>query len=377
MSSGPSGIVLTGGGARGAYQAGALLALAEITGAKELPFPVLAGSSAGSINCTYLASRADDFAQATRDLADFWTTLEPSQVFRTDAPTLAKTAAEWLADLSLGAWIGTGRGRALLDTKPLAALIEARLDTESIERHIQLGRVHGVAVTATNYDSGLAVTFFQGHEYLVPWNRITRVAVRAKLGVQHVLASSAIPIFFPAVEIDGDWYADGCIRLATPLSPAIRMGAQRIVAIATRHAATAQPPSAARHPYPTAAEAVGVLLDALFVDALETDVERALRINHTLSFVPEDVRASHVIPLRQVDLLVLRPSQDLGSLVLTTIDHFPATVRHLFRGLGASDVAGWDLLSYLAFEGSYATRLLDLGFDDTVARADEIRRFLA
>jgi NTE family protein len=221
------------------------------------------------------------------------------------------------------------------------------------------------------------VTFFQGEEPLPSWTRITRTAKRAKLGVKHVLASSAIPIFFPAVEVDGDWYGDGCIRLGTPLSPAIRMGANRIVAIAVRHAPDPRPPIESSAPYPTPAEETGVLLDALFLDALETDVERALRINRTLSFIPDEVLASHVLPLRHVDLLVLRPSRDLGSLVLSTLDRFPAAVRHLFRGLGASDVTGWDLLSYLAFDGSYATRLLELGYEDTVARADEIRRFLA
>ncbi len=371
-----TGLVLTGGGARGAYQAGALLALSDITGKRRLPFDVLSGASAGSLSASYLTACAEDFRGATRALADMWATLTPSRVFRTDTLTLARTAGEWGADLSLGGLIGTGHGKSLLDTAPLRALVEGVLDVGALHRHLAVGHVHGLAVTATSYRSGLGVTFFEGNPLVSPWKRVTRVGVRAELGVEHVMASSAIPIFFPAICIEGSWYADGCIRLSTPLSPAIRMGARRIVAIAVRHGATergvesTEPP-----PYPSTADTAGVLLDALFLDALEADVERTTRINETLRYVPPEARRS--MPLAPVDVLVLRPSIDPAALVLATLDQFPATVRHLFRGLGASDVGGWDLLSYLAFEGLYTTRLLDLGYEDTRARADEIRAFLA
>ncbi|MGZ3449129.1 MAG: patatin-like phospholipase family protein, partial [Polyangiales bacterium] len=215
-----AGLVLTGGGARGAYQAGALLALSEITGAHELPFPVLTGSSAGSINATFLASRADDFQRAARELADLWTTIEPAKVYRTGVGTLAKTAAEWLADLGLGAWIGTGRSKALLDTTPLHQLIESNFDTAALAHHIARGRVRAIGVTATDYKNGLGITFFQGSPDIQPWTRVTRVGVREDISPTHVLASSAIPLFFPAVELAGQWFADGSIRLSTPLSPA-------------------------------------------------------------------------------------------------------------------------------------------------------------
>ncbi len=366
---------MTGGGARGAYQAGALFALAEILRAGRLPFSVLAGSSAGSINAAFLAARADDFGRATRDLADLWTTLEPQRVFRTDLPALAKTAGDWFIDLGLGGFIGTGRGRSLLDTSPLRELIASRLDPSAIGRHIARGLIRGLGVSATSYESGSVVTFFDGADDIVAWNRISRLAIRSNLQAPHILASSAIPFFFPAVEIDGAWYGDGSVRLGAPLSPAIRMGATRIVGIGVR---PLSPPPAHKPQghYPTAAEAAGVLLNALFVDSLEADVERADRINQTVALIPDALRARHATPLHSVSLLVLRPSINPQSLVLRTLDRFPAALKHLFRGLGSSEESGWELLSYLGFDGVYTTRLFELGYEDTLARSEEVAAFL-
>ena len=229
------------------------------------------------------------------------------------------------------------------------------------------------------------MSFFEGASSILPWSRVTRVGVRAHIGIDHVMASAAIPVFFPARSIDGQWYADGSIRLSTPLSPAIRMGARRILAIAVRHAHAGEAPpgipvparvGSPEHPYPTPADTAGVMLDALFLDALEADVERTMRINQTLSLLTPEVVAQHATPLLPISVLVLRPSVDPSSFVPATLPHFPATVRHLFRGLGASDTSGWDLLSYLAFEGAYTTRLMELGYEDTIARTDEISAFL-
>jgi NTE family protein len=379
------GLVLTGGGARGAYQAGALLAVGEITNASALPFRVLSGASAGALSAAYLASRAGAFVDATRGLADLWSTLLPRTVFRTDSLTLVKTAGEWTADLGLGGLIGTGRGKALLDTSPLRALVTSSLDVGALRKHIARGRVHGLGVTATSYRTGLGVTFFDGAKSIEPWSRVTRIGIRSEIGVDHVMASSSIPLFFPAALVGDEWFSDGCIRLSTPLSPAIHMGARRILAISVR-GVRAQAERAARAPdaaaapgpppYPNAADTAGVLLDALFLDALESDVERVTRINETLALVPPEARARRATRLERVEVLVLRPTIDPASLVLRTVERFPATVRHLFRGLGASESDGWDLLSYLAFDGMYTTRLLVLGYEDTLARADEIRAFI-
>jgi NTE family protein len=279
--------------------------------------------------------------------------------------------------LASGGLIGTGRAKSLLDTAPLRDLVATRIDTNAIGRNIARGLVRALGVSATNYDTGFAVTFFQGAEDIRPWSRISRIAVRTKLEVNHVIASSAIPLFFPAVEIDGAWYADGSVRLNTPLSPAIRMGARRIVAIAVRPAVEPSPTTKVTTRVPTPAEVAGVLLNALFVDSLEADAERALRINETVGLIPKDVLAEQVTPLRSIALLILRPSLDPQSLVLRTLDRFPAAVRHLFRGLGSSDDSGWELLSYLGFDGVYTTRLLELGYEDTLDRADDITAFLA
>jgi NTE family protein len=254
--------------------------------------------------------------------------------------------------------------------------VTARIDTHAIARNVERGLVRGLSVSATNYDTGFSVTFFQGAEDIAPWRRISRVGVPTKLGAAHVIASCAIPFFFPAVEIDGAWYADGSVRMNTPLSPAIRMGARRIVAIAVRPAIEPRPRKVETH-VPTPAEIAGVLLNALFVDSLEADAERALRINQTVDLIPRGVLTKSLTPLRPVALLILRPSLDPQTLVSRTLESFPAAVRHLFRGLGSSDDSGWELLSYLGFDGMYTTRLFELGYEDTLARADEITAFLA
>ncbi|MDB4986209.1 MAG: Patatin, partial [Myxococcaceae bacterium] len=227
------------------------------------------------------------------------------------------------------------------------------------------------------------------------------------LTVPHVLASSAIPMFFPPVDIDGAWFGDGCVRLSAPLSPAIHMGAQRVVAIGIRYARTPQetdalnsptnlgrsmaPPLsrggprsrrsvveiAGPRPRPTISEISGVLLNAIFLDSLDSDVERMERINATLSLLTEEQHTRMRYPLRSIPLLVLRPSRDLGSLAIEQYRRFPRTLRHLLRGIGASGESGWDLVSYLAFEPAYIERLMELGYDDTHARGREVAAFFA
>lgn len=379
-----TGLVLTGGGARGAYQSGVLLALSEMLGATGFPFPVATGSSAGAINVAFLASRASDFPAAARELADLWTHLRPSDVFRTDMPTMAGTVASWLKDLGLGGWLGTGRGRALLDTSPLAQTLSHHFHGHTISHFVATGRLHAVAVTATDMIRGEAVTFFDAAPTATPWKRILREGRRHSLSPNHVLASCAIPLFFPPVFVDGSWFADGSVRLATPLSPAIRLGARRILAIAVRpkgHPDAKVPVGPAPIPPPSLADTAGLLLNAFFLDALEADVERSQRINQTLSYLPTTLVDAKANPfpqgstLQQVDVLVLRPSEDPASLVMRTLDRFPPFVRHLFRGLGASEQDGWELLSYLGFDGIYTARLLDLGYQDAMARSDELREF--
>ncbi len=373
-----AGLALSGGGARGAYQVGALRALAELFPAeRRLPFPILAGTSAGAITSAFLAARAHDFPHGVGRLVDFWGHIRPEDVFRTDAPTLAKVAAKWAADLSLGGWIGRHREKSLLRSDPLRRVLEARLDMDAIRENIERGTLHGLAFTATDYRSNLGVTFFDGAPEIAPWTRSTRYGVRARLTVDHVMASSAIPIFFPAIRIGTRYYADGSLRLTTPLSPAIHLGADRILAIAVRSAAQHDRPAESSDgvdAYPTVADTAGLFLNALFVESLESDVERLERINRTLKYVHPAASDAHA--LRRIPLYVLRPSTDLGVLAKDALAKLPIFIQYLFRGLGVSGKSGWDLLSYLAFDQAYTSKLLDLGYSDTMAQAAAIVDFV-
>ncbi len=373
-------LVLSGGGARGAYQVGALRGLQELLGGqRRLPFPILVGASAGSITNAFLGTHAADFPAAVSRLVDFWGSLRPEEVFRTDARTLTRVGLSWAADLSIGSWIGAGHGRSLLVSDPLRDLLEARLDMSALEEAIERGLLRGFALTTTSYRTGLAVTFFDGVASIDPWVRSTRVGVRQNLTIDHVMASSSIPFFFPAVSIDGSYYADGCIRLNSPLSPAIHLGADRILAIGVRYPRAPAPATTllpAPYPYPATADTAGLLLNALFLEALESDVERLERINTTVDLIPSAVIAKRATPLRQIPIFVLQPSRDLGELVMQTLDRLPYLLRHLFRGLGVTGKSGWDLLSYVAFDAEYTARLVSLGYSDVKARAREIAAFL-
>lgn len=365
------GLVLTGGGARGAYQAGVLRAVAEALDPGPVPFEVLAGTSAGALNVAAMAGEPEDFRRITRKMWDLWASLSPSDVFRTDPLTLTRTGVQWIADLGLGGLSG-GRGRSLLDTAPLAEQLDRFLDLRPLPEHLARGTLRGVAVSATRYDTGLGVTFFAGPPNLPVWTRRTRIAVRAELRLEHVLASSAIPVFFPAVQVDGAWYGDGCVRAGTPLSPAIHLGADRILGIGVQPSGPRG--GAGEAGYPSKAQLAGLLLDALFLDALEADVERAQRINRTLALLGPEARES--TPLRHIEVLAVQPSVDLGDLGREAHVRFPPMLRHLLAGLGATEREGWDLLSYLAFDGAYTQPVLDAGYRDGVEQIAGIRALL-
>lgn len=375
------GLVLTGGGARAAYQAGAVRAIAEITGARELPFRVLAGTSAGAINAAYLATRADDFQGAARALWALWHDLRPGLVYRTDTARLAAIGTSWFRDLSLGGLLGTGAINYLLDTSPLRRFLAQRMSMAQIAGHLRAGRLRGLAVTATNYLTGTAISFFEADAAVQPWIRSTRLGRRSTLELDHVLASAAIPIFFAPVTIDGVPYGDGCVRMTAPTSPAIHLGAERVLAIGIRYARTAEQTTLLneqlRADRLTIADIAGVLLNAVFLDSLDADLELLERINQTIALVPGERHADLPDRLRPVPALALRPSQDLGRLAADQYDEFPTMLRYLLRGIGATGERGWDLLSYLAFEPEYTRRLLELGHRDTLARRAEIAAFFA
>jgi NTE family protein len=358
---------------------GAIRALSEIAGPGPIPFNVLAGISAGAINAVVLGCGAEDFAGSAERLRATWAGLTPESVYRTGALRLATIGSRWIRDLSAGGLIGKSGINYLLDPSPLRDLLLHAIPIGRMRRHLRAGRLRGVALSATNYHTGSGVTFFEGAADIEPWTRSTRIGVRARLTVDHVMASAAIPVFFPPVKIEKTFYGDGCVRMIYPMSPAIHLGAERIVAISVRHllapAETAREEASAQTDSLPLSEIAGVLLNAVFLDSLDSDLERLVRNNKMLALIPRERLSRSELDLRPIPALVLRPSQDLGKLAADEYHRFPAMLRYLLKGIGATGHAGEDLLSYLAFEPIYVKRVMDLGYSDTMARRAEIEEF--
>lgn len=375
------GLVLTGGGARAAYQVGVIQALAEMTHPHASPFNVITGVSAGAINGGYLASRADEFSAAAQGLWNLWGGLESERIYRTDATAVASLGTKWMQSLGMGGVFSQKKKpNHLLNTEPLRTLLEHELHLDRLSGFIKSGVLRGASFSATNYLTGTAISFFDGVEDIQTWTRSTRIGVRSPLTTEHVMASSAIPIFFPPVSLEGAPYGDGCIRLTSPVSPAIHLGADRIIAIGIRYLRSGEQTlelnQATKREDLTIAEIGGVLLNAVFLDSLETDIERMERINSTISQMTEQQIQNMPYPLKKIPVLALRPSQDLGRLAQGTLKEFPTLIRFLLRGVGAKEDKGWDLLSYLAFEKAYTTQLLELGYEDTIRKKSFIMEFM-
>ncbi len=374
------GLVLSGGGARAAYQVGALRALVEILGNQPCPFKILSGISAGAINCAALAMHAEDFAIAVERLTTTWLSLTPSAVYHTDAPKLFGVGSRWIKDLTTGGLLGVSRANHLLDTSPLRALLQRNIDLTRLPGHFASGALRAVALSATNYLTGSTITFFDGVADLRAWQRYNRIALRSTLDVEHVMASSAIPMFFTPVMIDGIPFGDGVVRMTAPISPAIHLGAGKVLSIGIRYFRSPQETIALNRELHsknvTAAEIGGVLLNALFMDSLDNDLERLERINRTLSLIPPAVRHRSPDLLRRIPNLALRPSRDVGKLAAHHYNNLPTMLRYLLRGIGATEHVGWDLLSYLAFQPGYISNLIELGYEDTRLRRAEIEAFI-
>ena len=375
------GLVLTGGGARAAYQVGVIQAIADFSPVKESPFNIITGVSTGAINGSYLMSHADEFKKGAQGLWDLWLNLHSDKVYRADSMTMASLGSKWLGMLGAGGLIGNKKKiNHLLDTGPLRDLLTRELHIDRLPEFFKTGILRGACFSATNYQTGTAISFYDGVEELVPWVRSTRLGIRTALSVDHVLASCAIPIFFSPIKINGSYYGDGCIKLTSPLSPAIHLGADRIIAVGIRHPKTPneviqlnQEPAKSKI---TVAEISGTLLNSVFLDSLETDIERLERINSTIALMSHEHLSKMTSKLRQIPVLALRPSQDLGELAIGTLHEFPTIIRFLLRGLGAKENKGWDLLSYLAFERAYTNQLIELGYFDTLQKKNLILEFI-
>lgn len=371
----PTALVLSGGGARGAYQAGVLRGLLDLGLLRgDARADVIVGASAGALNGAGLAASADDPEAGVATLERLWSTIEPQRVFRTDVRSLGGIGARWVRDLSFGGMLRHVAPKALLDTAPLRTLLSEHVRFERIDAHVESGALHAFAIPATNLYTADGVFFVDTRADVPLWRRGRFSVERTQIRVEHLMASSAIPVFFPSVEIEGRHFGDGSIRNTAPLSPAIHLGAERIVAIGVRRAG--QPPekaAAGRRAPPTIAQIAGALLDAVMLDAIEVDVEHSDRVNSSvLGCVTGDPRK----PFRWIDVLWLAPSCGFAKLAAEFADHIPAVVRYLMRGLGPDDATS-ELTSYLLFDAVYCKRLMEIGRSDVQARRDEILAFFA
>jgi NTE family protein len=372
---GDLGLVLTGGGARGAYQVGVLRWLARAY--PELSFPVITGVSAGAVNAAQLAAHHGTLEQAAHELAALWSELTVEHVFDVEAVRLGRNVVRWGAQLVSGGRITGPEVRSLLDTQPLREyLLEVVPNVDGrisgIAYNLERGTLKALAIMTTSYSTGQSVIWLEGRD-IRPWRRPLRRAIRADLTIDHLMASAALPLFFPAVCIDGEWYGDGGVRLAAPLSPALHLGATRLFAISTRYEPSeeeAQQPAISGYPPP--AQVLGVLLNAVFLDLIDQDSMRLERLNELLDELPPEQRHG----LKPIRLLVMRPSRDLGELASGYEIKLPRAFRFMIRGLGTRRTRSSDVLSMLSFVPDYLKKLMDLGEEDAEARRDEIARFL-
>lgn len=372
---GKTALILTGGGARAAYQVGVLKAISELLpDSRHNPFPIICGTSAGAINAALIASSAEDFGTGVEQLYSVWRNFRAHQVYRADPIGIGLTGARWLSALAFG-WITRHAPRSLLDNLPLRKLVEASVDFERIQRAIDNRALHSVSITCSGYSTGQSVSFFQGRADLEPWRRSQRVGAHVKLTLDHLMASSAIPFIFPAVKLHREWFGDGSMRQIAPISPAIHLGADKILVVGAGRLSeeNARPHTEV---YPSLAQIAGHALSSIFLDSLSVDLERVMRINQTLTMIPEEVRRERGSSLRPVDVLVIAPSERLDRLAAQHAAALPFPVRVLLRGMGAMNGQGGALTSYLLFEQSYTRALLDLGYNDTVSRISEVREFL-
>jgi len=375
MRTSKTGLILTGGGARAAYQVGVIKAVRELLPMPERnPFHIVCGTSAGAINAAALAVFADNFDTGVQNLIEVWENFRAYHVYRSDPfRIVAKSAAHWLAAMM---HLRPSSPLSLLDSAPLADMLRRSLDLGRIQENIDSGALYAVSITCSGYSSGQSVSFYQGGPGVVAWERTQRVGSATALRVEHLMASSALPFIFPAVKINREFFGDGSMRQIAPISPALHLGADRVLVIGSGRQ-NVEPPRVNSNTYPSLAQVAGHALNSIFLDSLYVDIERLHRINRTISLIPHDKAKEAGMPLRKIEVLVMSPSQQISRIAARYLNELPWSVRFMLRGVGAMNRNGSNLASYLLFERGFCRALIDLGYQDTMARRADMLEFLA
>jgi NTE family protein len=370
-------LILTGGGARAAYQVGVLKAIAEFLPRRaHSPFPIICGTSAGALNAATLAVNAGNFSMGVQYLVNTWKNFHANQIYRTDVLGVFNNFMRWLTGVLFSA-IGINKLNrvSLLDNSPLVELLEDMLPCEKIQESIDAGLLHALSVTVYGYGSGQSVTFYQGVKQLIPWRRTGRVGTPAQIEIKHLLASAALPFVFPATLINREYFGDGSMRQIAPISSALHLGATRVLIIGvTVNGYAEQPDRADINEYPSLAKIAGHALNSIFLDSMEVDMERLKKINDLVAIMPDEMRG--LANLRHVDALVVSPSQPIEKIAERYAAELPWTIRLLLRLIGARQHSGGTLVSYLLSEKKFCRALIDLGYQDALKRRDEIMEFL-
>ena len=368
-------LILPGGGARGAFQVGVLKALAGLlpkTSAN--PFPIISGTSAGAVNAVVLASRAEHFRSAVAELERVWANFRCEQVYKTDHITMLKSSLHWLSSFVLGGWL-VGTPKSLLDNAPLRELLHRNVHFPMIQEAIDNGYLEAVAITAAGYGSARSKSFFEAAPNFKDWERTRRLGKRTSLNIDHIMASIAVPMVFPPQRIGNEYYGDGAMRQATPMSPGVHLGADRILVIGIRDE-TSQKEPAELGPPPSFAQIAGYMLDTLFMDGLYSDLERITRINELIDSVPEGQRSGTLATMRPIDTMLVVPSEDLGDIAFRHRKALPVAIRAPLRGIGGKSPGDNKLLSFLLFERAYTRELITLGYKDAMKVKDELLDFV-
>ena len=373
-----TGLILSGGGARAAYQVGVLKAIHRILPRGHYnPFDVISGTSAGAINGVALASYAENYRIGIKHLERIWMHFSCDQIYRTDFIGVSHGLMRMMRSLLIGRRFKNDPV-SVLNNQPLRDLLNEMIKFDQIQSAIDNGALHALAVNCSGLESGESVAFFQGHYSITNWERHRRIGKRTRITLDHLMASSAIPMIFPAVKLQGEYFADGAVRQLAPISPALHLGAEKIMVIGVSGIAHKRKEQIRANPtYPTPAKVMGHMLNAAFLDSMETDVERLRRINRTLERIPEDIRKAQGMELKPIELLEINPSRSIDQIAGEHAAEIPRALKLALGGSGNTSQNGSGILSYLLFSRGFCKALIDLGFSDAMEPSDEIRAFFS